>query len=221
MTNRKNALNVGLGCGITTKWLSDKTETTTVEIDPVIVEASKLIVGELNTNLIIDDARNWLLRNEVQFDIIATEPSDPYTNQGTLFTQEFFSLLKSKLTDNGLLSQWVPVYEMTLYDLQVFYNTFHSVFPYVYIYQMEESYDAQLVFIGSQKKLDLNQSDLYVTSYEKLPDVITILNTDDKPSIEFSSGMNIYDLYKDHEKIKKWLRTDKNNSTQSSSENLS
>jgi len=217
----KNALNVGLGCGITTKWLSDKTETTTVEIDPVIVEGSKLIVGELNTNLIIDDARNWLLRNEVQFDIIATEPSDPFTNQGTLFTQEFFSLLKSKLTDNGLLSQWVPVYEMTLYDLQVFYNTFHSVFPYVYIYQMEESYDAQLVFIGSQKKLDLNQSDLYVTSYEKLPDVITILNTDDKPSIEFSSGMNIYDLYKDNEKIKKWLRTDKNNSTQSSSENLS
>jgi len=193
----------------------------TVEIDPVIVKASKFIVGELNSQIIVDDARNWLLRNEVQFDIIATEPSDPYTNQGTLFTQEFFSLLKSKLTDNGLLSQWVPVYEMTLYDLQVFYNTFHSVFPYVYIYQMEEDDFVQLVFIGSQKKLDLNQSDLYVTSYEKLPDVITILNTDDKPSIEFSSAMNIYDLNKDYEKIIKWIQTDKNNSTQSSGENIS
>jgi len=123
----KNALNVGLGCGITTKWLSERIETTTVEIDPEIVEASKFIVGELNTNLIVDDARNWLLRNDVQFDIITTEPSDPFTNQGTLFTQEFFSLLKSRLTDNGLLSQWVPVYEMTVNDLQIFYNTFHSV----------------------------------------------------------------------------------------------
>ena len=202
----KNALNVGLGCGITAQWLSDKLETTTVEIDPVIVEASKIIVPESKNQIIIDDARNWLIRNNAQFDLITTEPSDPFANQGTLFTREFFSLMNNRLSENGLVSQWVPVYEMNLDDLKIFYNTFHSVFPYVYVYQMERVDFLQLVFVGSQKELKINDSALYITDSRKIILEQTELNTDDKPLIEFSTAMNLYDLeWQEYNEIFLWL----------------
>ena len=47
-----NALNIGLGCGYTSKWLSENVETATIEIDPVIVEASKFFVGDIEHELI-------------------------------------------------------------------------------------------------------------------------------------------------------------------------
>ena len=61
-----NALVVGLGCGANSKWFSDRLETTTVEIDPAVVRASKIFYSEIEHDLFIDDARNWLLRNEAK-----------------------------------------------------------------------------------------------------------------------------------------------------------
>lgn len=186
----KNALNIGLGCGFTSKWLSERTETTTVEIDPAIAETSKFFVDDIDHNLIIDDARNWLMRNDYKFDIITTEPSDPYQNQGSLFTQEFFSLINSRLSENGIVSQWVPIYEMTLDDVNIFYNTFHSVFPYVYVYSMEEDNVRQLIFIGSQKEIEIKENWFYLLSHKDITFVETVLNTDDRPTLEFSTAIN-------------------------------
>jgi len=186
----KNAINIGLGCGYTSKWLSERTETTTLEIDPAVAEASKFFINDIDHNLIIDDARNWLMRNDYKFDIITTEPSDPYQNHGSMFTQEFFSLINSRLTENGVVSQWVPIYEMTLDDVNIFYNTFHSVFPYVYVYSMETDNVRQLVFIGSQKELEIKDSWFYLQSHEDITFVETELNTDDRPTLEFTTAIN-------------------------------
>lgn len=186
-----NALNIGLGCGITSNWLSEKVDTTTVEIDPVIVEAAKNFYPNIDHNLVIDDGRNWLLRNDVKFDLITTEPSDPFQNQGSLFTREFFSLLNSRLSENGVVSQWVPLFEMTLDDLNIFYNTFHDVFPFVYVYLMEERNVGQLVFVGSQKELKIKENLFYLHSQNDIPLVETEMNTDDRPIIEFTSIFNI------------------------------
>ena len=188
----QTALTVGLGCGFTSKAFSSLVETTTIEIDPVIVEANKFFYDEIDHRLIIDDARNWLVRNDERFDIITTQPSDPYQNSGMLFTKEFFSLLNSRLTENGVVSQWVPVFEMTTEDFHMFYNTFSSVFPHVYAYQMERDNLTQIIIIGSQKELKIKENDLYLFSNRELQRVDTELNTDDRPFIEFSSAIQIY-----------------------------
>jgi len=96
------------------------------------------------------------------------------------------------LTENGVLAQWVPLYEMTTNDFYIFYNTFHSVFPYVYFYQMVPTEQGQIIFIGSQKPLQIFENDLYMYSYETLVPRDTVLNTDDKPVLEFSIARNIY-----------------------------
>jgi len=195
--NPGNALVVGMGCGISSKWLSERVSTTTVEIDPVVIEASKLFYPEIKQNLIIDDARNWLLRNDQKFDIIMGQPQDPYENHGVLYTKEYFELLNSRLTDNGIVSQWVPMFEMNLDDWYIFYNTFHSVFPYVYIYTIGEGNLGELVMLGSQTKLEKVEKSNYLGSHERFNPIDTILNTDDHNTLEYSTALNQYQRYTD------------------------
>ena len=86
---------------------------------------------------------------------------------------------------------WVPAFEMTVNDFHILYNTFHSVFPYVHIYQQEIG-SPQLMFIGSQNELEIIDKNLYIINEKQVPYVETPLNTDDKPILEFSAAFNLY-----------------------------
>ncbi len=206
----QTSLNVGLGCGITSKALSEHLQTTTIEIDPVVVEANEFFHEPIDHRLIIDDARNWLLRNDEKFDLIITEPSDPYHNNGMLFTKEFFSLLNSRLTENGLVSQWVPAWELPDKNFMIFYNTFHSVFPYVYVYQMKPDSYLQLIFIGSQKPIEIKNNELYLFNHKDMKEIETELNTDDKPIIEFATALSLYEISDVHIPVKEGVLEIKN-----------
>ena len=188
----KNALNIGLGCGTTSKWLSERVETITLEIDPIVAESSKLFYDNIDHRLVIDDARNWLFRNDEKFDLITIQPSDPYENHGSLFTKEFFELLNERLSENGLVSQWVPLYVLTLEDFHIFYNTFNSVFPYIYVYQLEKQGTNQLVLVGSTNQLKIQESDFEILKGEDVARTETELNTDDRNLLEFKSAINLY-----------------------------
>jgi len=188
----ENALVVGLGCGTSAKWLSERVDTTSVEIDPAVVEASKLFYPEIKHNLIIDDARNWLLRNDVKFDLITTEPQEPFENNGSLFTKEYFELLKTRLTQNGIVAQWVPLFEMTRDDWYIFYNTFNSVFPYIYIFKISETGLENLILIGSETPLKIEDSIYYIGSRDEPIPIETELNTDDRNILEYSTALNQY-----------------------------
>ncbi len=186
-----NALNIGLGCGATARWLADRVKTTTVEIDPAVVEAASFFNDKTNQTLIIDDARNWLMRNDEKFNIIISEPSDPFANQGYLFTYEYFSLLHDRLNKNRLVSVWVPTYIMSLDDFYTFYNTFHLVFPHVYLYA-NNTYAPEITFIGSDRILKVSgMKDLIELDNKSIPND-NLYNTDDRPLIEFSTAMNLY-----------------------------
>jgi len=187
-----NALNIGLGCGITSKWIADRVNTTTIEIDPVVTETTKYFVKPFDHNLIIDDGRNWLLRNDQKFDIIITEPFDPFVNNGGMYTLEYFELLDKNLSEKGVVAQWVPNFEFEEDDFFILFNTFHKVFPYVYVFQMEPMSDAQWVFVGSQNELLIPEEELFLYDQDDIQERETILNTDDRPVIEFSVARNIY-----------------------------
>ena len=192
--NPTNALNVGLGCGTTAFELGNNLSTTTVEIDPSIVKASELFYNDIHHRLIIDDARNWLVRHDETFDIIVTEPSDPYINNSILFTKEYFEILSQSTTKNGLVAQWIPVYELTNHDFYIMYNTFHSVFPYVYGYEMESGSDQQIILIGSKVPLKNYENTLFMFDHSTIKNLDTELNTDDKPILEFRVAKHLYDF---------------------------
>ena len=191
----QNALVVGLGCGYTSEWLSTKTNTTTIEIDNAVAESSKLFIPKIEHNLVIDDARNWLLRNEEKFDIIMGQPQDPFENNGSLFTKEYFELLNRRLTDNGVVSQWVPMFELSYNDWYIFYNTFHYVFPNVYLFRISQTGLDEIIMIGSKKPLEVDDKIYYLGSHERFNPIKTVLNTDDRNILEFSTAINLYQQY--------------------------
>lgn len=164
----KDALVIGLGTGTTSGQLNQFVKTTTVEIEPAIIEAADYfwfvnlnVTNKPNHKLIIADGRNYLLQSKEKYDIIIPEPSDPWQSFSTaLFSKEFFELVKNHLDDDGLYIQWVPIFEMSPKDFRSFYRTFSSVFPYIVGFvniqegEIKGLEPGQILLIGSKKPIE-------------------------------------------------------------------
>lgn len=180
-----NTLVIGLGTGTTSGQLAQHKNVTTVEIEPAIVGAapyfdmlSMNVLENPNHTLIIDDGRNYLLKNKERYDVIIPEPSDPWQAfSTTLFSQEFFRLASNHLNDDGLYIQWAPIYQMSAEDFRGFYNTFSSVFPYTAAFaNIKPDEDtprrfgtSEIILIGSKKEIKINQTE-FNENYRKLPE---------------------------------------------------
>lgn len=165
----EKALVIGLGTGTTAGHLAAGTETTVVEIEPTILETvgyfdsvNRAVLDNPNIEIIINDGRNYLLKETARFDIIVPEPSDPWQDfSSMLFSKEFFELSSEHLNEGGIYVQWVPVYEMSVSDFKSFYATFESVFPNTLAFanvKKEERggpYPSELIVIGSGKPLQI------------------------------------------------------------------
>ena len=176
----ENALVIGLGTGTTSGHLNEFVKTTTVEIEPVVVEASKYfwfvnrnITENKNHNLIIDDARNYLLRNKEKYDFIVSEPTNTWQSFSTsLFSKEFFHLINEDLKEDGLYLQWIPTYDFTPQDFKNFYKTFNSEFPYViaFVNLKEEQFGllpSEIILIGSKSPINYENIE---KNFDSLPD---------------------------------------------------
>ncbi|MCB0308329.1 MAG: hypothetical protein KDD48_03075 [Bdellovibrionales bacterium] len=160
----REALVIGLASGVTsgTTLLFDDVHVTTVEIEPAVIDAhtyfSRINHEPMKSprhQLLIDDARNFLRKNQKTFDIITSEPSNPWMSGiAPLFTLEFFQLAAEHLTPQGVMCQWLPLYGMTTEIIDSIILTYSKVFKYVYMFESVEGFDVLL--IGSQKKLILD-----------------------------------------------------------------
>lgn len=169
-SNPQNALIIGLGTGTTTGHLAYNVDTTTLEIEPVVLEAAEFfkeinrdVLNNPRAEIIIDDGRNYLMNSNEKFDIIVPEASDPWQDISTMFySQEFFELGKDHLNKNGLFVQWVPIYLMGAEEFKMFYATFNSVFSNIEIFANVHSserlgpYPTELIFVGSNSEINLN-----------------------------------------------------------------
>lgn len=161
----KRVLNIGLGGGFTLSAIEDLDVEVidVIEINPAVVEATEKVFYELNddalndprVNLIVADARNYLFTSDEKYDVIISEPSNLWiSGEGTLFTKEFYEIVKEHLENDGVFSQWIPLYDHTTEDYKIFLNTFRSVFPYVQVYNTYS--DAILIGSMEWKGLDYN-----------------------------------------------------------------
>lgn len=81
-------------------------------------------------SLIIDDARGWLLARDRRFDVIASQPSNPWVaGVANLFTTEFYRLGRAHLQPEGVFAQWVQAYRIAPDDLRRVVRSFLEVFP--------------------------------------------------------------------------------------------
>jgi spermidine synthase len=152
------ALVVGLGTGYTSLAYHRLGfgHVTTVEINPSVVGASKEFIGPIpendpSWNLVIDDARSYILTNPAKYDAITSEPSWPWSSGvAALFTREFVTAAKSRLNPGGVYAQWLPNYILKPADVKMMYKTMRSVYPRVDVWAINFPGDpvSELLLIG-------------------------------------------------------------------------
>lgn len=110
------------------------------EISPSVIEASAFFshvngrpLEDPRAHLCIIDAREFLqLRSARAYDVIVSEPSNPWiAGIGSLFSTEFYAVAARRLKPGGLFVQWLHLYEMDNTILSVALNTLASVFPHI------------------------------------------------------------------------------------------
>jgi hypothetical protein len=87
-------------------------------------------------HITIGDAREMLLTSRDRYDVIASEPSNPFrAGVASLFTVEYYRAARARLTDQGVFAQWVQGYEIDAPTLRTIYATLAAVFPQVETWQ--------------------------------------------------------------------------------------
>lgn len=138
----RRAMVVGLGTGSTAGWLAslpNVERVDVVELEPAILEVARIcspvnraVLENPKINIIIGDAREVLLTTPERYDLIFSEPSNPYrAGIASLFTQEFYEAVSSRLNEGGVFAQWLQAYEIDAQSVRIVYATTSSVFPSV------------------------------------------------------------------------------------------
>jgi len=147
---------VGLGSGVTAgAALSHPIDRVdVVEISPEVVQASRFFDAENHaalsdprTRLIVGDGRSHVLLSRRQYDVIISEPSNPWiAGVASLFTREFFEGARARLAPGGLICQWAHTYTISERDLRAIVGTFTSVFPIATAWMVN---DNDLLMVGT------------------------------------------------------------------------
>tara|TARA_R110002049_G_scaffold135233_7_gene294784 strand:- start:4 stop:2538 length:2535 start_codon:yes stop_codon:yes gene_type:complete len=159
----KKTLFLGMGTGITAgASLGHNVErVVVVELISNVIPAAKEYFSPWTNNLfndkrveiIADDARNFLLGTNENFDVIVGDLFTPWhAGTGSLYTQEHFQQVKKHLKKNGVFAQWLPLYQLTPESFEIISATFASVFSEVTLWRGDFSgARASIALVGQEK----------------------------------------------------------------------
>jgi spermidine synthase len=167
----RSVLIVGCGAGVTagTFTVCPGIEKITIcEMEPLVPPiAAKFfglenygVVNDPRTHIIFDDARHYVLTTRDKFDIITSDPIHPWVKgSATLYTKEYFEMVKSHLNPGGIMTQWVPLYESDSAVVKSEIATFFEVFPDGTVWSNDENgkgYDVVLLGQAGETKINLD-----------------------------------------------------------------
>jgi len=164
----RRALVIGLGTGSTAGWLGaapsmDRVDV--VEIEPLILDVARAcasvnhnVLQNPKVHITIGDARELLLVTPEHYDIVVSEPSNPFRSGiASLFTREYYKASIDRLTPDGLFLQWVQSYEVDARTLHTVYATMGAVFPYVETWSTAVG---DMVLVGAKHPIRYNAAAL-------------------------------------------------------------
>ncbi|MBI4609931.1 MAG: fused MFS/spermidine synthase [Candidatus Rokubacteria bacterium] len=163
----KTVLVIGLGSGVTVGAVAQHPveRIDAVEIEPAVVRASRLFARENRgalsdprVRLVLGDGRNFLLATPRNYDVIISEPSNPWIGGlAALFSQEFYELARRRLNPEGIMLQWVQGYGLLPSDLKMVVKTFRTAFPATSIWHTRRMSDYLLLGRERPRPLDLGR----------------------------------------------------------------
>ncbi|HKE91842.1 MAG TPA: fused MFS/spermidine synthase [Gemmatimonadales bacterium] len=155
------ALAIGFGSGVTTAVLAavpGMNRVRVVELEPAVLELAPYfrsvnqdVLTRPTVRAIADDARSALQLTNDQFDVIVSEPSNPWVaGVATLYTPDFYRIVRGRLARGGVFCQWVQLYQLPLAVVAGIVRNVHEVFPHVSVWSAG-NYD--LMVLGSAEPL--------------------------------------------------------------------
>ena len=229
----QSAFLVGQGIGVTTHVLAiapGMKRVKMVEIEPAVLAMDTFfravndsVLLRANVDAVVDDARSALQLDRSRYDVIVSEPSNPWVaGIATLYTPEFFRIARSRLTDDGIFCQWIQLYQLPLPIVAGIVRSLREVFPHVHVWfggtsdlvvlasARPISYDrqwvAQLLGPGGQlhglghEWLSIDSPDQYFgrmllgdSGVTRLITRATFGHTDDRPRLEFVAARRFLD----------------------------
>jgi spermidine synthase len=138
----RRVLVIGFGSGMTVSAVARYPEVERidcVEIEPAVIRAAAYleplnrgVLRDPRLRVVLDDARNFLLTTREKYDLIISEPSNPWiAGVATLFTGEYYRAARARLAPGGVFVQWVQAYSLYPEDLRMVLATFVPQFPRV------------------------------------------------------------------------------------------
>lgn len=226
----RKVLLIGHGTGTTAGWLAEVEgieKVDVIEIEPAILEVAEAcravnfdVPDNPKVNVIIGDGREHLLTSSERYDIIFSEPSNPYrAGISSLFSQNFYAGVQDRLEEGGIFVQWFQGYHVDPGLVRTAYATIASVFPVVETWTVHYF---DMAFTASKSAIDHNRERLeqrlaehpfaqglrytwgvsgveglysgYLANSDFARSVARVedgwINTDDRPIIEFGFARN-------------------------------
>jgi spermidine synthase len=200
-------LIVGFGAGVTagTFVLHPGIERIVIcEIEPLIPQVVGEYFGPQNydvlkdprVEVIYDDARHYILTTDEKFDIITSDPIHPWVKgAATLYTREYFELVKRHLNPGGVVTQWVPLYESNIEVVKSEVATFVEAFPRATIWgntNQGEGYDTVLLSQSEASTIDVDAMALRLSRPDHAPVAQSLTE------VGFTSVIDLLSTYAGH-----------------------
>jgi len=152
----KSFANIGFGSGLTTEVLlshSGPRQVDTIEIEPAMVAGARAFFPRIDlafrdprSRIQFEDAKSFFARHGKRYDVIISEPSNPWVNGvGSLFTTEFYRDTKRYLAPGGLFVQWLHLYE---FDEKLLSSILAALGENFADYEIYEVNDADIVVVA-------------------------------------------------------------------------
>jgi spermidine synthase len=216
---------VGLGSGVTVAaaLAAGVGPVEVMEIEPAVVEASRFFdepgrrpLDDPRVRLIVGDARTRLFHTRETFDVIISEPSNPWlAGVNSLFTVDFYRRVRERLAPEGIFCQWIQLYELAPETAGSLLASFLEVFPAGHAFYIPVAEDLFLVATPPEATLPLERLRVaevghqlwrarqvgpesvaawYACPFDSLRALThgAPLNRDDHPVVEFRAPRDLY-----------------------------
>lgn len=166
----KVSLQIGFGVGNTLASAALHPEVNVLqcaELSPHVHETAPYfwtndnVLKDPKVEIVVEDGRNYLLRTDTMFDVITLEPPDIFTASViNLYTEEFYRLAYDHLTEDGVLSQWIPASQVSQENLKRLTRSMQNVFPHTSFWRQGTALGASVLLIGTKQPLRIDLENL-------------------------------------------------------------
>jgi hypothetical protein len=145
----RSACIIGLGAGLTLGAVTADPafeRIDCVEISHEVIGAAKFFepytrygVRDPRVHVIPGDGRNHLLLTQQTYDLIISQPPNPWlAGVSNLFTREFFEESRARLAPHGVFAVWLQSYSMSRRDVYMVIHTLAETFPHVSLWELSK-----------------------------------------------------------------------------------